>query len=360
MPMSDETPYRYVMTAAADYRDAAVNEVRRADRALVWDREVGEEIAVLRSALDLGELYEAFQQREPIFLRHIVPAQLRLVLSGDKERDLEKLGQAVLDMPEVQSLLPEDRFSVQARVIVPPGDERPYTPYAIADTLVPLIREAHGATLDVRNPELVLSVLITPREGWVGLSPVEFNRSDWAGGERRFRREAEQISRAEFKLLEALEVFDVTLPSGGQALDLGAAPGGWVRVLLDKGLQVTAVDPAALDPSVARNKRVTVVQGYAQEWIEQAIVGTLKYDVILSDMRMDARDAARFMTEVAGLMHLDSFALLTLKLPSFEAEGMDPIAILRQALDELRSRFRTVRARQLFHNRNEVTVYLAL
>ncbi|MGH2543395.1 MAG: SAM-dependent methyltransferase, partial [Ardenticatenaceae bacterium] len=177
---------------------------------------------------------------------------------------------------------------------------------------------------------------------------------------RRFRREEGQVSRAEFKLLEALELFGATPPEGGQALDLGAAPGGWTRLLLELGLQMTTVDPAALTPAIARHERVTVVRAYAQEWIKHAASAGLKYDVIVSDIRMDARDAARLMLDAAPLMELDSFALLTLKLPDPNAAGMDPVAIARQALDELRSRFRTVRARQLFHNRNEVTVYLAL
>jgi 23S rRNA (cytidine2498-2'-O)-methyltransferase len=105
---------------------------------------------------------------------------------------------------------------------------------------------------------------------------------------------------------------------------------------------------------------VTAIRSYAQEWVARATASGLKYDVIVSDMRMDARDAARLMFDVAPLMHLDACAILTLKLPSPDAAGMDPVDIARRVLDELRARFRTVRARQLFHNRNEVTVYLEL
>ena len=41
-----------------------------------------------------------------------------------------------------------------------------------------------------------------------------------------------------------------------------------------------------------------------------------------------------------------------------EADGTDPVTPTQQALKQLRSRYRTVRARQLFHNRNEVMVFL--
>src|SRR5207245_5904296 len=101
-------------------------------------------------------------------------------------------------------------------------------------------------------PQIVVSVLCTPEKAYLGISTVEENLSDWPGGMRHFAQTPEQISRSEFKLLEALEVFGVTLPSGGRALDLGAAPGGWTRLLLEAGLRVVAVDPANLDPRLAR------------------------------------------------------------------------------------------------------------
>jgi 23S rRNA (cytidine2498-2'-O)-methyltransferase len=226
--------------------------------------------------------------------------------------------------------------------------------------VAPLVQAETGSVEDVRNPQVIISILALPTVGFVGISTAQDNLSNWAGGARRFARETGQLTRSEFKLLEALEVFDEELSAGGEALDLGASPGGWTRVLHNAGMNVTAVDPAPLDASLANLPGITSVQGYAQEWVQSATRAQRKWDVIVNDARMDARDAARFMVDVAPLMHLDSFAILTLKLPSAEAERMDPVRIAHTALDELRSRYRTVRARQLFHNRNEVTAYLRL
>jgi 23S rRNA (cytidine2498-2'-O)-methyltransferase len=85
--------------------------------------------------------------------------------------------------------------------------------------------------LDVRNPEQVLSLVCTPTHGYLGFSLAVENLSTWAGGVHRFKREKEQISRAEFKLLEILNLFQLSLSAGDTALDLGAAPGGWTRIL---------------------------------------------------------------------------------------------------------------------------------
>ena len=135
---------------------------------------------------------------------------------------------------------------------------------------------------------------------WLGCQRRSQNLSDWAGGARRFAREEGQVSRSEFKLLEAFEVFDIKLPPRGVALDLGASPGGWTRVLRQHGQYVTAVDPGALDERVAsdpgvRHKRMTA-EAYLHDEPDQ-------FDVIVNDMRMDGRDSARLMVTYARLLY---------------------------------------------------------
>ena len=65
---------------------------------------------------------------------------------------------------------------------------------------------------------------------------------------------------------------------------MGAAPGGWTRVLRQHGLKVTAVDPAELDPRLRTDRGVTRVRKTIQEYLP----GAPRFDVIVNDMRMDA------------------------------------------------------------------------
>ncbi|HMN31064.1 MAG TPA: SAM-dependent methyltransferase, partial [Caldilineaceae bacterium] len=167
---------------------------------------------------------------------------------------------------------------------------------------------------------------------------------------RRFAREEGQISRSEFKLLEALEYFQVVLPEHGVVLDLGAAPGGWTRVLRQRGQYVTAVDPGDLDTRLAgdrgvRHKRVTA-EAYLADDPDQ-------FDAIVNDMRMDARDSARLMVSYSRLLHPHGFALMTIKLPETKRT-----AALSHAFNILRQGYEIAGARHLFHNRSEITVYL--
>jgi 23S rRNA (cytidine2498-2'-O)-methyltransferase len=195
-------------------------------------------------------------------------------------------------------------------------------------------------------------------KAYIGISLTVDNLSDWPGGERHFAYVPEQISRAEFKLLEALEVFGITLPSQGLALDLGAAPGGWTRILLEAGMQVVSVDPAKLDARLSKHPHLEQYRGYAEDYLEEAIKRRRKFDVITNDMRMDAREAARLLVQASSCLLRDGFIISVLKLPH-EAPEIDPLKNLKEALGLLQRHFAIVQARQLFHNRQEVTVLTA-
>lgn len=70
-------------------------------------------------------------------------------------------------------------------------------------------------------------------------------------------------SRAYLKLWEACALLHRWPLPGETCLDLGAAPGGWTWALAKLGAQVTAVDKAGLDPSVAAMPNVAVRQDSA-------------------------------------------------------------------------------------------------
>ncbi len=201
--------------------------------------------------------------------------------------------------------------------------------------------------LNVPQPSQVLSVTATAERAYIGVSPVTRNLSAWAGGQMRFAREPGQISRSEFKLLEALAVFGLSLPTHGVALDLGAAPGGWTRVLQSRGLRVVAVDPADLDPRLVGVAGIRHVRVHAQKFNP----GVQRFAVITNDMRMDAGEAAQFMNQVHGWFQPGGLGLLTLKLPEYR---FAPVA--EAALATLAQTYTVLGARQLFHNRSEITV----
>lgn len=301
-----------------------------------------------------SDVADRWRREPPIFVRHICPVQETVSLAREST-DLVKLTQILLE--EIAPLVEGDlTFSVQSRTLC----ELPYKRFDINKALSDALQRETRATLDVRNPKQIVSVVCGEIEepgdptsqavAFLGLSLASQNLSNWAGGMRRFAREAEQVSRSEFKLLEALEVFDIELPPRGVALDLGASPGGWTRVLRQRGQYVTAVDPGELDPRVRRDSSVRHKRITAEAYLKDE---PDTFDIIVNDMRIDARDSARLMGTYATQLYRHGFAIVTLKLPE---QGRE--TVIDHALNILRQAYTIEGVRQLFHNRSEITVYL--
>ena len=328
----------------------ALDEIRRADRDACLLDWLAAGVGLVEMGVDWQTLAAAFRAGPPIFARHICPVQATLPLVN-APADLASLEEATEFL--LPRLDPAQSFSVQTRLLGLPGLQgregaSPYGRFDVNQRLAARL-EAAGVRLDVRRPEQVLSVVCTPTQGFLGLSPAADNLSDWAGGMRRFKRESGQISRAEFKLLEALELFGLALPVSGMALDLGAAPGGWTRILRRHAMQVVAVDPANLHPLLVSDPAVIHRRQTAQDYLPAAD----QFDIILNDMRLDARDSARLMLLAAGSLKSTGAAVMTLKLP-----GQKMAHVAAHSLKLLRQEYRIVGARQLFHNRREITVAL--
>ncbi len=367
--------HAFIWTSDADSVELARLEVA-AVAAPTNEYELTPGVWLVVSAMDFDALAAALAAAPPIFVRHVAPVQAALPLV-DVAEDPAWMAEVLRTQPDflLAHIAPELPFSVQTRIL----NEMSFKPFDVNQALSTMVTEATGATLDVRTPAQIISVAcaLVP-DGWIadarrmalvprsdhdarsnsyalaGVSTAAQNLSDWAGGMRRFSREEGRISRSEFKLLEAIELFGIVLPERGMALDLGAAPGGWTRILRQLGQYVTAVDPGSLDPRLDDDKAVRHRRMTAQEFLREE---PDRFDIIVNDMRMDAADSARLMVNFATRLYRHGVAVMTVKLP----EGEDATATRARvdaALDTLRTAYTVVGARQLFHNRSEITVAL--
>ena len=112
--------------------------------------------------------------------------------------------------------------------------------------------------------------------------------SPFPNGEARFVEDKTAPSRAYLKLWELFTLIGERPRAGDTCLDLGASPGGWSWVLAHLGARVTAVDKAALAPSVTRLPNVTVLQQSAFALEPQSVgpVDWLFSDVICYPARL--------------------------------------------------------------------------
>lgn len=382
---------RFIFSADPEFLNTALTELKIADQQIKLERLLAPGVGLIVSQLDELSFFTIVELAQPVFVRHLVPVQGELPLERDLI-DIEKIVAAIIKLPALNLIKKKIAFTAQVRLLsvspdedasntqtqkmggtrsqIPAGrredveaslplrpERFPYTPYAIKEKIVEAVMEKTDGLENIKAPRVVISVACAGDRAYFGISLASQNLSSWAGGERRYARVPGMISRAEFKLLEALETFGVTLPKHGTALDLGAAPGGWTRLLLEQGLRVVAVDPADLAPSLKNLPRLEHYRGHAEPYLEQAVSHNRIFDIVCNDMRMDARQAARLMLQAADLLSTGGLAITSLKLPH-ATSGMQPLKVMTEALEILQVGYEEVRARQLFHNRQEVTVCL--
>ena len=175
----------------------------------------------------------------------------------------------------------------------------------------------------------------------------------------KFPREAP--SRSTLKLEEALQLLldererAEHLRPGLTAVDLGAAPGGWTWQMVQRHIRVTAVDngplqAALLDSGLVEHRREDGFRYRPPKPVEW----------LLCDMVEQPRRIAALMGD--WLIRGDCRrALFNLKLPMKQRYPS-----LRDCLDGLSGRLEeaglaySLRCKQLYHDREEVTAYLAL
>lgn len=294
-------------------------------------------VQVLGQLDEQAFLVQAKWDFRPLFARH----RFRLV-GQSKITDLENGSFPLMALPERGTL------AIQLR----------------ADRRLPVgFRELSNrwwAELDVaperrddREPEYVVSgFLKTLADGWelsYGISPVEDNLSPWSGGVCRIPVASDAISRAEQKLLEALELVGPFAQTEAYALDLGAAPGGWTRVAAGLGFQVHAVDPAEIHERLLADPAITHFKTTSGRFLETA---TQQYDLLLCDMKMDPVLAARTVLDCHPGLSPSALLVMTLKLP----KGDKALVQAHRALEKLSLSFDLLHARQLYFNRHEITV----
>jgi 23S rRNA (cytidine2498-2'-O)-methyltransferase len=207
---------------------------------------------------------------------------------------------------------------------------------------------ARGIEVTRSGQDVVVSCFVGRKAVVLGVNRLADSLSDWPGGRMRLARSDERVSRSEFKLEEAIQTFGLRLPEGGKALDLGASPGGWTRILRQYGQEVWSVDPGDLDRRVTADRRVHHIATTAGEFFRR---NQIRFDVMVNDMRMDQVLSARVMLDAVPHLHRGALAIVTLK-----GGGRNPLDAARRGIDVLRKEYDVLHARQLHHNRNELTV----
>ncbi len=325
---------KIIISTQNDSRKLCLKEIKEIYKGFKLIKWLDKGIGIGEIECSFNEFSEILKNSKPIYLRHIFPVQYEINLTNENEL-LEVLNSYSNDLDISKT------YAIQGFVIV-----SNYNKKNINDIILNELTN-RGFACNNQYPKQVISYVVFNNTMYVGLSNAILNLSNWTLGMRRYQKYENQISRAEFKLLEAIDTFNINLEGYEKALDLGAAPGGWTKVLLEKGLLVTAVDPAKLN---IKHSNLTHYKWLAEKFVK---VNNDTFDIIVNDMKMDVCDSANIMTSISHKLNDDGIAIVTYKLPKNKSTGkiLDGNRILKD-------NYVIVEQKQLFHNRNEITVVL--
>src|SRR6476469_76785 len=258
--------------------------------------------------------------------------------------------------PILQALAGSGRFGTLLVEHPDSDDGKPLAGLArsFGNALRPALRKAGilSSRDDQRAPRLHVC-FIAGDHAFVGRSQPA-DSSPWPLGIPRLRMHAEAPSRSALKLDEALLVLldprerEQLLQPNMRAADLGAAPGGWTLVVARHGLNVTAIDNGPLQSQLLDTGRVEHLRTDGFAWVPPRALDWMVCHMVEQPRRGRER-MATWMRE-GWCRH----AIFNLKLPM--KKRWQETRMCLDLFAEQAQRPLTVRARQLFHDREEITI----
>ena len=341
---------KYIATYFPEFEKHTLKELAAVDKNIKTKR-LAANISLIETNLDAKEFTAGVINSAPIFLRHIMPAFYSGGITGDKQNDCENILDKAKELCDIK-IKAGQFFSVQCRII------NGISEYVSKDVEVFIGThfESCGAIPKFSDYEIInfdidiISVLIDEGVYYIGCSKASENLNSHSDEYRILSRSGRSISRAENKLKEAICKFNLSISGNGRALDMGAAPGGWTKVLADYGYKVSAVDPAMLHESLYSHPNIT----HYKNRIEN-ITFEDKFEIIVNDMNVDPQITAKIMCDLADNLIDNGLAIATLKLPFGDVERS-----ISESVDILGEKYEILAIKNLSHNRREVTSLLRI
>ena len=225
---------------------------------------------------------------------------------------------------------------------------------SFGNALRPALRKA-GLLTDKDNTRLprLHVVFVDGDHAFIGVADTR-DSAPWALGIPRLKLLPEAPSRSALKLDEALltlltpEEREALVKPGMRAADLGAAPGGWTWVLTRQHLHVTSIDNGPLRQHVLDIGLVDHLRADGFHWQPETPLDWMVCDMVEQPRRVAER-MATWLRE-GWCRH----AIFNLKLPM--KKRWDETRLCLDLFAAQAGRPLTVRAKQLYHDREEITV----
>jgi 23S rRNA (cytidine2498-2'-O)-methyltransferase len=226
---------------------------------------------------------------------------------------------------------------------------------SFGNALRPALRQ-RGLLTDKEDPRLprLHVCFIAGDHALLGASEVR-DSSPWPLGVPRLRALSEAPSRSALKLEEALltlltpEERARLIQPGMRTADLGAAPGGWSWIMARHHIRVLAVDNGPMAESAMATGIVEHIRADGFSWKPPQAQDWLVCDMVEAPRKVAVRMAEWFAHGWC------EHAIFNLKLPM--KKRWEETRQCLHSFTEHAGKPLAVRARQLYHDREEITVF---
>ncbi len=337
---------KFIITYTPYFLKSLLKELTSLDEKMKLIKKIDNGISLIDVSISKREFTDKLIEHPPIFLKHIMPVDHEGFISGYLETDKEEILKNCLNICSIDE---NDLFAVQSRIVNATINYSSKDLEVFIGTnyekkgSIPCFSDTSLKNTDVK----IISIFINDNSYYLGYSTSKENLNYHCDEYRLLSKNGREISRAENKLKEALSKFEIKLTKEGIALDIGAAPGGWTKVLADYGYIVYAVDPGNLKEELNNNPNIKHYK---------CRIESLKFentfDIIVNDMNVDPQITAEIMNSLAPSLKEGGLAIVTFKLPGKIEET------IKEAKEILSKEYQILKMNSLFHNRQEITVLI--
>ena len=288
-----------------------------------------------------GEVIDELKRAQTLYLGRVFPVDIKAVISSRRE-SLAALYEKALASGKLRK---GDSFAVRCKR----RGSHDFSSRDVERELGSLLEKATGAVVDLKDPKKMVTVQIFQDLAFLGVTDVENVLVKRVRVFRKYEKGERPFTRAEHKIREAIEAFNLQIQKDYEALDLGAAPGGWTKVLSGLARKVVAVDPADLDPEVTTLPSVVHYRCRAEEIPEE--IG--RFDLITNDMNLSPLESARIMAGLADRLREGGTAIMTVKFVTRNRKKH-----IGEAIQILKAEYKDFAVKRLPHNRYETTLFM--
>lgn len=307
------------------------------------------------------DFVKEFEKRKMVFAYSIFA--LDGVMKIDEKEYMKSLSKAMKKL----------KLDKKKRTMIECYDVNSRTDYSAKDIEVKLGQEmeSEGFAIDIDKPQVLAYLLLLNMRCYYGSSDYSKLHKKFLDPMRHYKKTGRIVSRAEAKLLQALDEFQVK--GKGIAIDLGAAPGGWSSILAKRGFKVLAIDNADLEyerigseklsfTMLSNVKKKTEVGRYLarndivhvkeKAEIANRLIDVKDADLILNDMNVEPDRSAKMVMEYLPFLAKEARLIMTVKCVTRKVEDY-----IKQAEDALEGTFKVIAVREMPSNRQEVTLF---